>query len=354
MAITNSHDSVRVVVSVPLKEELCELVEELEPRAEMVRDQTLLKPMRWPADWSGDPEWHRSDEEQKRFERLIDSAEVLFGIPDVDPAQLGRTVAANQQLSWVMATAAGGGGQVKAAALSGEELERVTFTTSAGVHASTLAEYAVFGLLAGAKNLVRLRDDQANKTWPPRWGMRHLGEMTVLVVGLGSIGRETARLLSSFGATVWGTSRRADKIDHVHRVVHPDELATVVPDVDGIVVALPGTAQTHHLISDEVLGATKPGTLIANVGRGTAVDEDALAIQLDSGRVAFAALDVFESEPLPADSPLWGSPNVLVSPHNAALTSREEERIARMFAENLKRFLDGEPMLSVVNTTEFY
>lgn len=98
----------------------------------------------------------------------------------------------------------------------------------------------------------------------------------------------------------------------------------------------------------------KPGAIITNVGRGTVVDETALRGALDDGRIAFAALDVFEQEPLDAASPLWGHPQVLVSPHTAALSSKEEERIARRFAENAARLLDGEPLTAVVDTVEFY
>lgn len=140
----------------------------------------------------------------------------------------------------------------------------------------------------------------------------------------------------------------------VDRLVSLDKLIDAVAHVDAIVVTLPGTAQTHHLIGADVLAAVKPGAIVTNVGRGTVIDEDALLGALDDGRVAFAALDVFEREPLDADSLLWGHPHVLVSPHTAALNSKEEERIARRFAENAARLLDGEPLTAVVDTVEFY
>ena len=124
--------------------------------------------------------------------------------------------------------------------------------------------------------------------------------------------------------------------------------------VDAIVVTLPGTDQTHHLIDAEILRAARPGVILASVGRGTVIDETALLAALEDGTVSFAAMDVFEVEPLPADSPLWAHPRVLVSPHTAALSSREEERIARRFAEDATRLLDGVPMRAVVDTVEFY
>lgn len=352
--MTGTEKKLRAVVAVPLREDLCRLIEELEPRLEVVRDHSLMAPMRGPADWSGDPDHTRTPSEQQAFDDLVDSADVLFGIPDVDAAALARTVSANPRLRWVMTTAAGGGASVKAAGLDRADLDRIVFTTSAGVHGGPLAEFAVFGVMAGAKNLPRLITDQRSRTWPDRWEMRQLDEMTVLVVGLGGIGAECARRFHALGARVWGTTRSGEPVAGVDRLVPLDELIDAVAQVDAIVVTLPGTAQTHHLIGRDVFDAVKPGAIITNVGRGTVIDEGALLGALDDGRIAFAALDVFEQEPLDDASPLWTHPHVLVSPHTAALSSKEEERIARRFAENAARLLDGEPLSAVVDTVEFY
>lgn len=352
--MTESEKKVRAVVAVPLPEELCRLIEELEPRLEVVSDPSLVPPMRGPADWSGDPGFTRTPQQQEAFDALVDSADVLFGIPDVDPRALARTVSANPRLRWVMTTAAGGGSTVRAADLGRADLDRVVFTTSAGVHGGTLAEFAVFAVLAGAKGLPRLLEDQRDRRWPERWEMRQVEEMTVLVVGLGGIGAECARRFDALGARVWGTSRSGRPLEGVERLVSPDALSEVVAEVDAIVVTLPGTAQTRHLIGDDVLRAVRPGVIVTNVGRGSVIDEAALLRALDDGRVGFAGLDVFEEEPLPEDSPLWSHPRVLVSPHTAALSSREEERIARRFAENATRLLDGRELRAVVDTVEFY
>lgn len=346
--------TLRAVAAVPLREDLCALIETLEPRVQMIRDHRLTAPMRGPADWSGDPDFTRTPEQQRAFDEMVDSADALFGIPDVDPAALARTVRANPKLRWVMTTAAGGGAQVRAAQLDRADLDRIAFTTSAGVHGGPLAEFAVFGVLAGAKNLPRLIEDQQGRVWPDRWEMRQLDEMTVLVVGLGGIGAECARRFHALGARVWGTTRSGAPVDGVDRLIPLDELVDAVAHVDAIVVTLPGTDQTHHLIDTEIFRAARPGVILASVGRGTVIDETALLAALEDGTVSFAAMDVFEVEPLPEDSPLWAHPRVLVSPHTAALSSREEERIARRFAEDATRLLDGVPMRAVVDTVEFY
>ncbi|GAA0905176.1 D-2-hydroxyacid dehydrogenase [Pseudonocardia zijingensis] len=338
----------------PLTDELCDLVSLLEPRVEMLCEQDLLPPVRYPADHHGDPTFTRTSAQERRFAELIAEADALYGLPGEDPAALRHAIEANPRLRWVHTMAAGGGASVKAAALSAEQLERVTFTTSAGVHGGPLAEYALFGLLAGAKNLPRLQADATRHLWPDRWLMGQLREQTVLVVGLGGIGSEVARLLAAFGTRVIGTSRRGEPVDGVAELVHPSELADVVGRVDGIVVTLPGTTATKGLVSADVLAAVKPGATLVNVGRGTVVDEEALVQALRDGRIGFAALDVFTEEPLDPASPLWDLPNVVISPHNATLTPAEGRRIAELFADNAGRLLDGRPMRNVVDTVEFY
>ncbi len=344
----------RVVVATPISEENCAVIERLEPRLELVRDQSLLPPMRHPADHSGDPCFTRTPEQQRRFDDLIDSAEVLYGIPDVDPAALKRTADSNPRLRWVQGMAAGVGGQIKAAGLTAEQLERIAFTSSAGVHGGPLAEFAVFGVLAGAKTLPRLLAQQRDREWSGRWTMKQVSEQTVLVVGLGGIGREVAAKLSALGATVIGTSRSDANIPGVARTVHPDDLASVAGEADAIIVTLPGTDATEKLIGSRLFDAMRPGGTIVNVGRGTVIDEPALVSALTDGRVGFAALDVFATEPLPRDSPLWELPNVLVSPHTAALNVAEDRLIAELFARNATLHLDGRELVNRVDTVEFY
>lgn len=344
----------RVAVANPLKDEDIALIEEREPRVEMVKNDALLPSMRWAADFSGDPEFRRSERQQAAYDALLDSAEVIYGLPD-GPGGLARAVRANTGLRWVQLMAAGGGGQVKSAGLSRAELDRVIFTTGAGPHAGPLAEFAVFGILAGAKDLPRLKAQQHQKLWTGRWEMRELPDLTVLVLGLGNIGREVAAKVHALGARVIGTSRRSGlQFTDVDEVVDPAELAPVMGRVDAIVNTLPGTDATNRLLSAELIAAVRPGATIVSVGRGTVIDEEALIEALRSGRVGLAVLDVFAQEPLPQNSPLWTLPNVIVSPHTAANSRREEHLLAELFAENATHYLNGEPLRNVVNTVEFY
>ena len=346
-------ESLRVVVATPLREELCTLIEEREPRIQLVRDQSLLAPQRHAGDHNGDPSFTRTAEQQASYDELVDSAEALYGLPDESGSALHRTVEANPKLRWVHTMPAGGGSQVRSAGLNDEQLTRIRFSTSAGTHAQPLSEFVLFGILAGAKNLRTLERDQAKHHWPPhRTETRQVSEMTILVVGLGGIGRKSAEVLSALGATIIGVHRH--DVDGFETVIPVEQLADAASTADAIVLALPGTDQTHKLLSREVLARVKPGITVVNVGRGTTVDEDALIEALQDGRVGFAALDVTYKEPLDTASPLWDLPNVLLSPHSAALNSNEDRRIAELFADNATRLLDGQPLRNPVNTAEFY
>lgn len=344
----------RVVVATPLTEELCRAIERAEPRLDLVRDHALLPPMRRPADYRGDPEFRRTATQQARFERMLDSADVLYGIPDVDPSALRRTVEANPSLRWVQVMAAGGGGQVKSAGLAAADLSRVAFTTSAGVHGGPLAEFAVFGIMAGAKHLPVLQRDQRAHDWAERRPLGQVRKQTVLVVGLGGVGREVARLAKALGMHVLGTSRGTTAVPHVDEVVPIGAIAAAAARADAIVVTLPGTVATVGLVGQAVFRAVRPGTTFVSIGRGTVVDEVALEAALRDGRIGFAALDVVAEEPLRPDSAFWDLPNVLISPHTAALDVDEERRIAELFADNATRLIDGVALRNRVDTVEFY
>ena len=343
-------DRLRVVVATAQTPENIEILRAREPRLEVVFEPELLGP---PSDnWMIRHE--RTAQEQARFEALLDTADALFGVPDHSGRSLARTVAANPGLRWVHTIPAGGGQQVRAAKLDADVLARIVFTTSAGVHAEPLAEFAVFGVLAGAKLLPYLWSAQIRHEWAPRRAMGLAPDMTVAVVGLGAIGRLTASKLAGLGYRVVGVHRHHVDAEGVAQIYPVEKFAEVAATVDAIVLALPGTAQTERMLSREVLASIKPGASVVNVGRGSTIDEPALIEALSDGRVGFAALDVTAVEPLPGDSPLWDLPNVLVSPHTAAISAHEARLITELFARNATALLDGEPLTNVVNTVEFY
>jgi phosphoglycerate dehydrogenase-like enzyme len=355
---------VPVLVTVRLSEELARSIEAVDPRVELLYEPGLLPPRRYPGDHRGAPAFRRDEAVEARWRELLARAEVLYGIPGDpsagvpgdSPEGLAVAVAGCPRLRWIQATSAGAGEQVRGAGLEPEALERVTITTASGVHALPLAEFCLFGLLAIAKGLPRLVAGQRSRTWPAlRRPTRELHGETLFILGLGAIGLEVARLAKAFGMRTVGFKRTAGEpppcTDEVHAA---DKLAATIARADALVITLPGTPETCGLVDAGVIARMRPGCILVNVGRGAVVDEEALVEALCEGRIAGAVLDVLAREPLPPSSPLWDLPNVLISPHTAALSPHEDERIVELFRDNLRRYLSGEPLRNVVRPGVFY
>lgn len=355
MTGTRTSETVTVALATPLEAEYRHLITDVDPRVALLVDDELLPAQQYVGDHTGDPTFRRTPDQQEAFAALLAKADIWYGVPDNSARLMGRLVPVSPRLRWVHTMAAGGGAQVRAAKLSEADLDRVTFTTSAGVHGGPLAEFAVLGVLAGAKDLHSMQRLQTAHDWPEmRWPMRQVADQTVLILGLGGIGLETARLLKAFGATVLGVRRTQGQVPGVDEV-HPTEaLPELVGRADAIIITLPDTHRTRHLYGADLIAKTKPGAVIVNVGRGSVIDEQALMAGLSSGQLSSAFLDVTETEPLPTDSPLWDQPNVTIYPHNAALSPHEDRLIAELFVANLSRYLAGQPMRNVVVPGEFY
>ena len=347
-------ERVPVVIASPLEPELVDRVRAVDARLDVHFEAELLPPPRYPSDHHGEAGFRRTPEQNVRFDCLVAGAEVLFGIPEEEPARLAWAIRTAPGLRFVQATAAGAGQQVRRAELTADELARVAISSASGVHAVPLAEWSMFGLLAFAKGLPRLRRDAAQRFWA-HYPTTELRGQTLLVVGVGAIGLEVARLASAFGMRVVGVKRNVDtKLSHVDSLYPPDELGELVGDAHAIVVTLPLTDETRGLIDRETISRIRDGAIFVNVGRGKIVDEEALIEALRSGKLAGAALDVTYKEPLPPESPLWDMENVIVSPHTAAQSLRENERIVELFGENVRRYLAGEELRTPIDTTLFY
>jgi phosphoglycerate dehydrogenase-like enzyme len=344
-----------VAIAVPLEAELVERIRAVDPSVTVLYEPELLPPERFPADHSGDPVFRRTPEQEERYWDMLNKAQVLYGFPNESPAGLARIAGSNPHLEWIHAMAAGAGGAVKASGLDSGTLQKFRVTTSAGVHALPLAEFAALGILNGFKRSAELAQDQAARVWPElRTPTRLVNGSHLVVTGLGEIGLETARIARALGMTVSGTKRSVEPIDGIQEVAGNDGLAGLLATADAVVNTLPGTPSTEKLFSREVFAAMKPGTILVNVGRGTVVDEEALLEALDNGQVSYACLDVFAVEPLPQDSPLWNHPRVMVSPHTSALSAAENRLIAERFCGNLRTFLDGGELPHVVDSVHFY
>lgn len=344
-----------VAIAVPLEAELVDQIRAVDPSVTVLYEPDLLPPERYPADHAGDPAFKRTDEQEERYWAMLNRAEVLYGFPNESPAGLARIARDNPGLQWIHAMAAGAGGAVKASGLSQDVLQKFKITTSAGVHALPLAEFAALGILNGFKRTSELAQDQAAKAWPTlRVPTRLVNGSNLAISGLGEIGLETARIARALGMKVSGTKRTVEPLEGIEQVVDNAGLPALLATADAVVNTLPGTEYTEKLFNRQLFAAMKPGTTFVNVGRGTVVDEDALLEALDNGQVGYACLDVFAVEPLPQDSPLWNHPRVMVSPHTSALSAAENRLITERFCSNLRTFLDGGDLPHLVDTVHFY
>jgi phosphoglycerate dehydrogenase-like enzyme len=247
----------------------------------------------------------------------------------------------------------------------------VLLTTTSGVHAATVAEYAVTVLLALAHRVPRMVEWQARGGWPPdgqRWSLFVPAEVrgaTLGIIGYGSIGRELARIAkTAFAMRVLACKRdpseRRDPGYHLPGTGDPEgllpdewlapaQLGDLLARSDVVVMCAPLTAETHRMIGAAELSAMKPSAYFVNVGRGATVDETALARALAEQRIAGAAVDVFAEEPPPAGHPLYGVDHAILSPHVSGFVASYDDRCAELFAENLRRYLAGEPLLNLVD-----
>ena len=229
-------------------------------------------------------------------------------------------------------------------------------TNGRGAFSPALAEFVLAALLFFAKDLRRLVTQQAARAWTA-FDMERLEGRTVGIVGYGDIGRAVATRVRPLGVEILALRRRPDLSREdplVTEALPPERLLELMARSDGVVVAAPLTPETHRLVGRDAIAAMKTTAVLVNVGRGPVVHEEALVEALEQGRIRGAALDVFETEPLPAESPLWRLPNVLLSPHCADHVAGWVEEAMRVFLRHLERFRRGEPLLDVVDKARGY
>lgn len=292
-------------------------------------------------------EWRVTDE--AGLVDAVPGARALFLWDFFSPA-VERVWPRCDALEWIHVAAAG----VDTLLFEGLRDSSVVVTNARGVFDRPIAEFVLASVLAHAKRLHESHDLQRDRTWRHR-ETRGVEGRRALVVGTGGIGRATARLLTAVGMNVTGAGRVArDGDPDFGRVVASDELERHVTDVDYLVNAAPLTAATRGLVGAEVLAALPAGAHLVNVGRGATVDEDALVAALRAGRLDGASLDVFVTEPLPAESPLWELPGVVVSAHMSGDVEGWRDALARQFVDNARRWLDGEELQNLVDKERGY
>ena len=263
--------------------------------------------------------------------------DVFFG-----PASRAFMVAMlkSPDLRWVQSGAAGFDHPV-----FGQIVQKGARLTTSHGQAVGMAEYVLAGVLDAFQRGPERRAAQAAHTWG-RSEFREINGSRWLVIGFGAIGQGVADRARAFGAHITGVRRNPDAHPSADRIASMADLASLLPDADVVVLCCPLTAETRHVGNAGFFGAMKPGSVLVNVGRGGLVDEPALLAALDKGVPAHAVLDVFETEPLPADSAFWDHPRVSLTPHASGVTSGQDTRNDQLFVENLRRYVTGEALLN--------
>ena len=259
------------------------------------------------------------------------------------------TLAQMPKLRWAQALTAGVEHWLARTDLS----PSLTLTCARGTHRVQMPENILGALFHITKPYAAIVGDNAASTWTRRVSSTLAGQ-TLGILGLGAIGQELARKAAALEMRVIGTRRATGPLPHVERVYAPEETDEVLAQSDFVVLLLPATPETESIINATRLARMKKTAWLLNFGRGALIDDAALVAAAKSGTIAGAILDVFRQEPLPKDDPFWGTENILVLPHIGGLHPARDSMVAALLVENLRRFLDGAPLMEVVDRKAGY
>jgi phosphoglycerate dehydrogenase-like enzyme len=287
---------------------------------------------------------------------IVEGIEVLFGeggntthyAGELDREDYEKFFG-NKSLKWVQLCSTGFSDNITPEILDGS----VTLTNSPGIHTIPIAESVLAAMLEHAKRLGQRRIDQRQRVWRQIY-CSDLEGATVLLIGLGNLGKRIARLCKAFDMRVIGTRRKPEPVENVDQVFPVGELKRYLPEADYVVVVAPHTPETEGLLSEAEFRAMKETCYFINVGRGMVAHEEAMIKALQEGWITGAYLDCFAVEPLPPENPLWGLGNVFLVPHDSHSSPKIGDRLVVQFCENLRRYVTGEPLLNVCDPRRGY
>lgn len=329
-------EPVNALITTPIGDELLQQITNVSPRIKLSNVSELVR-----AEQRGD--FARKDE----LDALLAEAEVIYGL------RLPKDVIARApKLKWVQVMSAG------VDRFLDDEFRQssVIMTNVSGIHATPIGEIVLELMLMFAKQAPLCFQLKQEKQWK-RFMPTVLRSKTVGIVGLGNIGREVARLAKAFGMRVVATRRSARRVvqaKYVDILLPREQLPRLLSESDFVVLSLPLTSETNKLIGEKELRTMKPTAYLINIARGNIVDEEALIRALDEHWIAGAGLDVFATEPLPADSRLWEFPNIIFSPHIAGGMDDYNIRATELFCKNLRHYLSGKNLLNVIDKKKGY
>ena len=346
-------DSLRVLITFALEDDLVARIRAVDPRIEVSvlgsEQRKMLRGLSYPSE-------RERAAVAEGLHGAFEAADVVFGFwgAELHRAFTGAGTLADvaPQLKWIQLTSAGADRLLG----SGFIQQGVTVTTVSGLHATPIGEFILQSILLIAKKAPQYMRSQARHEWS-RFMPRELYGSTVGIVGIGNIGAEAGRLAKAFGCRVIATKRSTttrESTPYADEIMPAPELPRLLAESDYVVLSMPLTPETRGMIGEAELRAMKPTAALINIARGPVVVQEALIRALREGWIAAAALDVFDKEPLPADSPLWDMENVIISPHISGGTEIYNVRAVEIFAENLRRYLGGQPLRKIVDPARGY
>jgi phosphoglycerate dehydrogenase-like enzyme len=320
-------------------------MQEADPRARIIYDDELMSEPRYLADRVGKPmEWN--DELESRWREYAAEAEVILGF---DRRHLADYTELAPNLKWIQGTSTALGPVTKR---MGWVDQGITVTSASGVHSVPIAEFQLMSMLSFTKDIFHLFDLKQQRKYE-RYNTGQLRGKTVGIVGLGKNGREVARLCRAHGMRVLGVKRVFEganpSVLGVDRLYPKEQIKDMFAECDFVSLTVPTTDETYKFMDYDMFKAMKPGCVVINNSMGTTAVQDDLLRALEEGHLGGAALDVFEEEPVPEDNPLWDMDNVLFSPHSASCAEFEDANMTDLFIANLHRYLEGMPMLNVID-----
>jgi len=329
-------DSINVLVISSIGEENLRQISDVSPKINL-QDASGL----WDAPDMITAE-RKADFSNEKFDALLAQADVIYGFRPPD-----NIVTRAPRLKWFQTMLAG-----VDHVLTGDFVKSpVILTNTSGIHGTPVGEVALEMMILFAKKAQLCFESKQMKRWQ-RFEPALLHSATVGIVGLGSIGREIARLSKAFRMRVIATRRSTKQVTrarYVDKLLPTEQLPVLLSESDFVVLVLPLTPETNKMIGERELRTMKPTAYLVNVGRGKTIDDDALIRALDEGWIAGAGIDAFSTEPLPSDSKLWDLPNVFLSPHISGRLNNYSTVTTELFCKNLKRYLAGKKLINVVN-----
>lgn len=232
--------------------------------------------------------------------------------------------------------------------------QKIILTNNRGGFSIPIAEWIVLKILEMIKNSKEYYKKQEKKIWEMEEGMLELHGKKIGFIGTGSIAMEAAKRLKNFGVEIIGINTSGRQVEHFHQCFSVDQLNDVLVEWDFIVITSPYTEETHRLINKDVFSNMKDGAYLVNIARGSIIDEEELINNLKTGKIRKAALDVFEVEPLPKDSPLWNMDNVILSPHGCWGSEMDAKRKFEIIYKNMAKYANKEKLVNIVDLERGY